>query len=212
MIKIQDKVREIIFADEEALYALSKGFMNLSAYAKQIQKVVERKTMKTVKPTGIVVALSRIQKELKNIDPLVQDVKINNITTKSPLTELVFEKTSSILDKLSSLYKKIKTTNDDFLTITLSTSDVTVICSDRIRDSIMRHLGEKPELIEGKLASIGISFDPKYYDMPNVTFSLLRRIAQKRISLAETITTHTEVMFIFHQKHLPEIMRLFEIG
>lgn len=210
MIKIQDVVRDIVYSDEGALYALSKGFMNLSAYAKQIRQKVEDEAMKEVVVPGIVVSLSRIQKELGQVNPLVVDVAINNITTKSPLSEIVFEKKSSVLDKLSSLYKKIKTTNDDFFTIILSTSEVTVICSDRIKETVLKHLEDKPVLIQPKLSAICISFDPKYYELPNITYSLIRKIAQKRITLAETITTHTEIIFVFNQKDLPQILSLFQ--
>lgn len=209
MIKIQDIVRDIVYNEEEALYSLSKGYMNLSAYAKQIQKEVERKTKKDVKVSGIVVALSRVQQTLDKTHPLIQNIKINNITTKSPLSEIVFEKTTNILSLLSSLYEKVKTTNDDFLTMTLSTSEVTVICSDKIKDSILKHFKETPRMIEPGLASLGISIDPKYYPMPNITFSLLRRIAKKHIPLAETITTHTEIIFIFSQKNLSKVLGLF---
>ncbi len=45
--------------------------------------------------------------------------------------------------------------------------------------------------------------------MPNITFSLIRRIAQKRIPLAETITTRTEIIFVFEQKYLAEMVDLF---
>lgn len=209
MIKVQDAVRDILYSDEEALFALSRGYMNLSAYAKQIEKAVEQKTMKDVGVAGIVVALSRAKKEIKKPDPLVQDVAINNITTKSPLTEVVFEKTPQLLAKLSSLYEKVKTTNDDFLTMTLSTSEITVICSDRIKEAVLKHFKEKPLLVESGLASIGLSLDPKYYSLPNITFSLIRRIAQKRIVLAETITTHTEIIFVFKAKDLSEMLTLF---
>lgn len=209
MIKIQDIVRDIVYNEEEALYALAEGYMNLSAYGKRIQKEVEQKTKKEVHVTGIVVALSRVQKQLKKVHPLIQEIKINNITAKSPLSEIVFEKTPDILSKLSSMYEKIKTTNDDFLTMTLSTSEITVICSDRIKESVLKHFKDMPRMIESGLASIGISIDPKYYPMPNITFSLIRRIAKKRIPLAETITTHTEIIFIFPQKSLSEVLNLF---
>lgn len=211
MIKIQDIVEEIVLSDEEALYALSKGFMNLSAYAKDIQKEVEDKTYKEVKSTGIVVALSRFKKGLKNIDPLHQEVKINNVTIKSPLTEIVFEKTPFLLGKLSSVYEKIKTGNDDFLAMTLSTNEITVICSDRIKANVLNLFKEQPRIKQTGLASIGLSIDPKYYKLPNVTFSLLRKIAQKKIVLAETITTHTEIIFIFHQKDLAAVADLFKV-
>lgn len=209
MRNIQDTVRSILYRNEEALYALSHGFMNLSAYAQQIAKIVAQEAKKPVSTPGIVVALSRIKGEIKKPDPLIQDIRINTITTKSPLSEIVFAKTPQLLSRLSSLYEQVKTTNDDFLTMTLSTSEITVICSDRIRDAVRKHFRDKPRMVESGLASIGLSLDPKYYPMPNITFSLIRRIAQKRISLAETITTHTEVIFVFPEKHLSEIVGLF---
>lgn len=211
MIKIQDIVRDIVYNEEEALYALAMGYMNLSAYSKRIQKEVEDKTKKDVQVAGIVVALSRVQKQLKKVHPLIQDIKINNITAKSPLSEIVFEKTPAMIAKFSSLYEKVKTTNDDFLTMTISTSEITVICSDRIKEAILKHFKDTPRMIESSLASIGISIDPKYYPMPNITFSLIRRIATKRIPLAETITTHTEIIFIFPQKSLSEVLELFSV-
>jgi hypothetical protein len=93
--------------------------------------------------------------------------------------------------------------------MTLSTSEVSVICSDRIKNEVLKHFKDTPRLIAPGLASIGLSLDPKYYPMPNITFSLIRRIAQKRIVLAETITTHTEIIFVFPEKSLPEILSLF---
>jgi len=209
MLKIQDAVRKILYENEEALYALSHGYMNLSAYAKQIAGAIAQKSQKEVDAASIVVSLSRIKKDLKKSEPLIQDVKINNITTKSPLSEIVFEKNSQILSRLSSLYEKVKTGNDDFLTMTLSTSEVSVICSDRIKNEVLKHFKDSPRLTATGLASIGLSLDPKYYPMPNITFSLIRRIAQKRVVLAETITTHTEIIFIFPEKSLPEIISLF---
>jgi hypothetical protein len=206
MIKIQDVVRNIVESDEEALYSLSKGFMNLSAYAKSIRKEVEDRSFKKVNKAGIVVALSRIKKELKGVHPMIKEVKI----IKSPLSEIVFEKTPALLSQLSLLYSKVKTGNDDFLTMTLSTKEITVICSDRIKELVLEYLKEKPILTEQGLASIGLSLDPKYYPMPNITFSLIRKIARKEIPLAETITTHTEIIFVFHQKDMSEMVELFK--
>ena len=210
MRKIQDSVREIVLQDEEALYALTHGYMNLSAYAKQIRENIERLTMKDVDPSGIVVALSRIRKELHDTHPLLQQIQIRNISTKSPLSEVVFEKHVTLLSKLSSFYAEVRTTGDDFLSIILSTNEITVICSERLRDAVLSHFGEKPRLTKDGLASVGLSLDEKYYAMPNITYSLLRKIARKRIVLAETITTHTEIMFVFDQKHLAEVVSLFQ--
>ncbi len=209
MIKINDVVQFVLYKDEEALTSLAKGYMNLSQYAKQIRGEVEGLTKKEVGNQGIVVALSRIAKKLGAKHPMIQDIEIKNITTKAPLSEIVYSKNSESIAKLSKIYDKVKTGTDDFFTMTLSTNEITVICSDRIKVEIQKILKEKPVMDIGELASIGLSLDPKYYPMSNITFSLIRRIAQKRIPLAETITTRTEIIFVFKQKHLSEIVGLF---
>ncbi|MCF7831415.1 MAG: hypothetical protein K9M36_00830 [Candidatus Pacebacteria bacterium] len=209
MIKIHDVVESILYKDEEALTALSMGYMNLSQYAKQIKNQVEDMTKKDVGVAGIVVTLSRIAKKLNGKNPLIQDIQIKNITTKSPLSEIVYSKTTESISKLAKIYEKVKTDTDDFFTITLSTTEITVICSDRIKIEIEKILKEKPLMVVKNLASIGLALDPKYYPMPNITFSLIRKIAQKRIPLAETITTRTEIIFIFEQKYLAQMIGLY---
>lgn len=209
MIKINDVVQHILYKDEEALTALSRGYMNLSKYAKQIQREVGEKSKKEVGIPGIVVSLSRIAQKTNSEHPLIQDVQIKNITTKTPLSEIVYSKTTESISKLSKIYDKAKTGADDFFTMTLSTNEITVICSDRIKAEIEKTLKEKPVMTVKNLASIGLSIDPKYYPMPNITYSLIRRIAQKRIPLAETITTRTEIIFVFEQKYLAEMVDLF---
>ena len=209
MIKINDVVQHILYKDEEALTALARGYMNLSKYAKQIQREVEGKSKKEVGIPGIVVSLSRLAQKTDSKHPLIQDVQIKNITTKTPLSEIVYSKTTESISKLSKIYDKAKTGADDFFTMTLSTNEITVICSDRIKAEIEKTLKEKPVMTVKNLASIGLSLDPKYYPMPNITFSLIRRIAQKRIPLAETITTRTEIIFVFEKKYLAEMVDLF---
>lgn len=209
MIKIKDIVKEITLKDEEILYPFTHNLLNLSAYAKKIQKEVEDRSFKKVAIRSIVVALSRIQKEVDGKNPLIQDVIINNISTKSPLSELVFEKNSDVLRNLSKLHKKVTTSNDDFLTITLSTNEISVICSDRIVEDVLKTLGSRPRMIQDGLASLGLTFHPKYYEIPNVGYSLLRKVAQKKIILAEIVSTHTEMIFVFHQKDLASMVEIF---
>jgi len=209
MIKIQDIVKEIVLADEEFLSALTNGYANLSAYAKRIQSRVEKGAKKKVGIPGIVVALSRECKHIAYAHPFLQDIQINKLATQSPLSELVYEKNPQLLSQLTAIYSSLTFKTDDFFTITFSTNEITVICSDNIRTIIEKKMRRKPVLLEGNLASISIFLDPKYYYMPNITFSLLRRIAQKRIPLAETITTRTEIIFVFNKKYLGEIVNMF---
>jgi aspartokinase len=209
MIKIQDVVEQIVIADPEALVALTHAYMNLSAYAKRIHTKVERRCKKKILVQGITVALSRLQTKLSPAQGALRHIHIDDITIKTPLTELVFKKTESLLKKISLMYGKIKISRDEFLTMTQSTSEVSIICSQRITQAVLRIFEQKPTLAIEKLASIGLTLNPKYYKEPNVTYSLLHKIAQHKIVLAETITTHTEIIFVFPSKDLEKMVRLF---
>lgn len=209
MIKIQDVVAYIVQDDPEAAIALSKGYMNFSAYANQIQSNVEKLCKKKVLKQSIVVSLSRISNKLTKTKSILRTIDIQDITIKTPLTELVFKKTDGVLKNISSLYRKANITKDEFLTLTQSNSEVSIICSDRIVPIVEKVFVDTPILLHRQLASIGLSLDKRYYHEPNVTYSLLHKIAQKRIVLAETITTHTEIIFIFDAKDIETMVSLF---
>mgnify|MGYP002148827770 FL=1 len=149
-------------------------------------------------------------------------IKINNVITKSPLTEMVYEKSKDNLSQIIKIYEKLKIDQSEFFTLTLSENEITIICSDRIAMEIQKRLdtnnrtsdkeipsSTKPVMMVTGLASISLTLDPKYYEMSNITYSLLRRIASKHIPLAETITTHTEIIFVFKQEYLSEMVMLF---
>lgn len=210
MIKVHDIVKELVLKEEESHHALVSGYMNLSNFAKSIQKEVKAKTKKEVSVPSIVVSLSRLQKELKKVPSLLFDIDIHNITAKSPLSEIVFARTAKFTKKLGTFYEAITTVPDDFLTMTLGVGEVTVMCSSRIKQVILKHFKEEPLMVEDNLAALSISFDPKYYYEANITYSLLRRIALNRIPLAETITTRSEIIFTFHLKYLAQVIGLFQ--
>lgn len=209
MLKIHGAVRGVLFDDEEALFAMSRGFMSLSKYARRIKNKVAELTKKPVGIGAIVIALSRIKGEIRKNHPLLAEVRLNSVNTKSPLTELVYKKTETLIERVGSLSKSVRATNDDFLTVTISTGEIGVTCSDRILDRVKKHLGGKSVMEQNGLAMIGLSIDPIYYSKPNITYSLIRRIARRRIVLAETVSTHGEIIFTFNAKQLPEMLELF---
>ena len=212
MIPIQQVVEKILIEDEEALSAFTQGYMNFSGYAARIKKEVERRTKKEVRFGSIVVALSRMQHTMRKAHPLVSTVVIDNISTHAPLTELAFDKTPDLLAEISNLYARINTEQGDFLTMTMSSNHITIICSDRLTERIKTLMDAEPVLAESGLAAIGLAVPEKYYREPNITYSLLRKIATRRIVLAETVTSHREIIFIFAADRLPDVLALYSLS
>ncbi len=209
MIKIQPIVREIVTSEPEASYALTHGFMNMSGYAERIRPEVERRTKKEVTQTSLVVALSRVRGELKKTAALIPKVVISNITTKLPLSEVVYENTSAAQAKLEALHQKVHIPREDFFTATISTTEITIICSTDVAAKIIKHFRNEPKFLMHNLAAVGVSFDARYFTVPNVTFALLSAVARARINIAELVSTYTELIFIVAEKDFTTAVSIF---
>ena len=92
------------------------------------------------------VTLSRLRKEFKKEKPLIHEVPITNITTKLPLSEIVYENTSKFIEKLESLHKNISVSREDFFTTNMSTTEVDIICSSNLANKMLKHFKIKPKI------------------------------------------------------------------
>ncbi len=193
----------------EAYFALTNGYMNMSSYAYKIRKRVENITKKQVTIASLVVSLSRLSKEFKKEKPLIHDVAIKNITTKLPISEIIYENNIEFIKDLESLHKKIQVSTDDLFTTTIGTKELDIICSSGIEKKILEHFRSKPLAINRDLAAIGVSFGDEVFGVPNVFFSLLAVTARARINIEELISTPTELTFIVAEKDFGETVALF---
>jgi len=209
MIKIQPIVRDIVLGEIEALYALTNGYMNMSSYAYQIRPKVELLTKKKVTIASLVVTLSRLRKEFKKESPLIHDVKITNITTKLPLSEIVYENTNKFIQEFESLHKDILVSRDDFFITNMSTTEIDIICSLNLAGKVLKHFKVKPKIINHNLAAVGISYGSEVFGVPNVFFSLLSVTARARINIEELVSTPTELIFIVAEKDFGKTVALF---
>lgn len=209
MIKIQPIVRDIVLGEIEACFALTNGYMNMSSYAYRIRPQVELLTKKKVTIASLVVSLSRLRKEFKKEPPLVHDVAIKNITSKLPLSEIIYENNNAFIKELESLHKNISVSPEDFFTTTISTSEIDIICSSNLESKILKHFKTKPKILNHGLAAIGVSFGKEVFGTPNVFFSLLAVTARARINIEELVSTPTEFIFIVAEKDFGQTVALF---
>jgi len=209
MIKIQPIVREIVLQELEAYLALTNGYMNMSSYAHRIRPKVEIFTKKQVTITSLVVSLSRLKKEFTKEKTLIQKVPIKNISTKLPLSEIVYKNTNKFIQELGLLYKHVVISQEDFFTITISTNEIDIFCSSNLVKEVLRYFKMKPKFINHQLSAIGISMAPEVFDIPNTFFSLLSVTARARINIEELISTPTELIFIVREKNFAKTVSLF---
>ena len=183
--------------------------MNMSSYAYKIKPEVEIITKKKVTITSLVVSLSRIKKELKKQQPLIRDIEIKNITTKLPITEIVYDNSEKFIEELGTLHKEISLSREDFFVSTSSINEMNIIVSSKVASKVIKHFKNKPKIINHNFAAIGISFGSENFGTPNVFFSLISVMARARINIEELVSTSTELIFIIAEKDFTQTVSLF---
>ncbi|PIR61424.1 MAG: hypothetical protein COU66_03815 [Candidatus Pacebacteria bacterium CG10_big_fil_rev_8_21_14_0_10_44_11] len=202
MITITDATRSILLEDDIAFQAMHSGLLNLSAYAKKILPTIEEKTFKEVKKGTIVVALTRISEELNGSANLRPQVTLNDLSIKSPLCDVSFNKTESTRKKLASLYQSIELDENAFFTVTQSKSEITIVAPQSLLDDILSHFDEEPKAVYRDQVGITVRFSKEYLPVPNVLYTLQAALAVHKINFTEVISTYTEFSFIIDKENL----------
>ncbi len=202
MITVYEVVTQVLYENDVALEAARLGILNLSSYAKIIKTAVEEKTMKEVRLGTIVTALSRcIPKLLDQVPPRIPSLVVQDISIRTPLFELSFEKTADILQKVSMLSHVWF--NQGFFTLTEGLGEVTIISDEALRSDIKSHFNTQPKGEYTDLVGITVRFDEKeYLEIPNAIFSLMNALSTKRVNVIEVVSTYTEISFIIRSKEM----------
>lgn len=195
MIKISDIVKKELQSSEVALGAFNEDILNLSAYAVSIKKSVEIQARKSVRLGSIVVALSRLKKTLKYNPLLIPKVKIEDLSVKTGLVEITYNKNKNTLFSLDKLYKKINSP-DKYLLISQGVGEISIITSFRNMDSILKSFDEEPKSSVSSLVSITLRLENDYIQTPNVIYKFVREFALKSVVIAEIVSTFSEISFI----------------
>lgn len=201
MIKVSEVVREILSEDSFIIEALQRGLMNLNFYAKQIQPLVENKARKPVALGTIVVSLARLKKEIQNQHLFNPKVHIKDLSVKSSLCEITYSKTDDVLEKVSAL-TGVLIDKYDFFTVTQGLHEVTIVCSEDIKEEIIKHFKLQPKVVIDQLVAVTVNFSDEYMVVPNTIYSLVGILATKQINLIEIVSTYTELSFVVYKNEL----------
>ena len=210
MLKITTAVAEILESSEVASEALRAGLLNLSAFADQIHAEVEEKTFKSVKRASIVVALSRIAQQNKELPTLKPKITLDSVTIKSPLCDLTFEKTDRNLEKLKTLIRDLSQKEQQFLTITQGTDEITIIADQENESEILTIFETKPKAAYTDLVGITVRFSEKYLQQPNTIYAILSMLAVKRINVIEIVSTYTELTVLIEKANIQTTIELLQ--
>lgn len=210
MRTVTDTVRTMILESDIELETLRLGELNLSAYADRIRPTVEEQTWKTVERGTIVVALSRIAKEVVSLGSLRPPIVIDDIKIQSPLCDITYEKTAHTIQSALTLQSQLTLGEKTIFVMTQGMSEITIVASARLGGEIKDHFKVQPKAEFDSLAGISVGFSPKYLGIPNAMYTLCSSIASKRINIIEMISTYTELMFVVKDQDKHSVIAVLE--
>jgi len=212
MLRISEKLKEILESDQEAYIACQRGLLNLSAYAREIKKDLERQVKKTVNLKSVIVALSRLKRRLGKIPSLGKISEQHfQLSLHSNLAELTYEKTAANLAVLKEVYQQLASNQQTYLTATQGLGEITIIGETQALAILQNHLkASRPLFKKNDLAGITVKFPASLIDTPNLIFFLLKKLAIKKINIIELISTFTEITFIVERKDALEAIKQLE--
>ncbi len=202
MRKISDIVFELLQASETALESMRAGILNFSAYAEFVQPEVEKLAWKPVKKTTIVVALSRIAKSMEELHALRPQVVLDELSIKSPLCDITYEKTKHTAKQIRTLSQELGDKENTFLIVTQGMSEITIITLEEDEQKITRHFSHPPKSIYRDLVGVSVRFSEQYLIQPNVIYSILSLLAAKRVNLIEIVSTYTELTMVIEKREM----------
>lgn len=205
MISIKEVVQTIINNDIEAQNGLSRGILNLSQYAREIQKKVEKLTKKNVSAQSIVVTLARLERKQKAYGFLPK-VNISNLSVKSPIIELVYEKNQKNLEQVLKMFSSIQKDNDIFFSLSTSTRDIAIVASVSLEEKILKVVIQKPKVIKRNLSAVSVRFNEELVEQPNVGYALMHLISLRNITLDEVFSTYNEFTLVFKSEDLYKVL------
>ncbi len=200
MNKISDAVRSLVLENPLLSFGFTRGLNNLSELARFIHPHVELKTKKEVQVSAITMALSRLQREVNSYRSAGEEnFVVDDIRVHVDLCSLTLSRSPETLKSLNDLHTKIQKPGG-YLTLTEGTREVTAILQSVHLDLALSILPEKPKLIYRNLASVGVTFDQRYIEVPAVLYLILQQVTVQNVNVIEVGSTATEFIIYVEDK------------
>lgn len=203
MITVPEAADTIIKRSRYLSEAISKDFINNSSLARYIKPEIEGMLTKEVSISSIIMALTRLQ---KNIKP---QSKYKNIFKNKPtiiIRSNLFEINFTNSKTLEAKYSQILSLNEEqkfFLTFSKGISESTIIASNEISNQIKTITKSEKMISElNRLSSITISLPNQAVNSPGVFYFFIKSLAWESVNIIEIVSTVSEFTLILEDKNV----------
>jgi len=182
---------------------ISLKIVNLSGLARELKDTVEERCMKPVTEASMVMALKRLADKSRGRSSLSSEVFQSSpeLIVRSNLFEVTIENSTTSLEKQKKLLAFANRQHNPFITFTHGLFETTTVASNQVKAmAISLYEGEKIISVIENVSTITIKFGVDIVDSPFIYHTVLRTLAWAGISLAEVVSTYSELTIILKNK------------
>lgn len=205
----EDLIRNSPFLEE----VIRENIANLSEIARRIKPEIEERTMKDVTLSSVVMALKRLTvREDVHSHRLRRSFRVPpELIVRSDLFEITVENSPTLIEKQQKLLGKASRGHSNFATITHGVFETTIIGNRSVREYVL-NLYEQERIISriDKLSSITIKFPSDIVEQPGVYYSVLKTLAWAGLSIAEVVSTYSELTVVLPEQDVDRAFALIK--
>lgn len=202
MITVSQTVEDILLHDDLALATAQKGWLNLSSYARAIKPQIQKSLLKEVQEGSIITALSRLVADLQFSEPAPAAV-IQSLAVHANLEGMTYERTADTSVAIRDTYSQVNVDNKSYLTVTQGINEITIVAEAQVAQAFRQSLaGARTIYDKANLVGITVKFMVGNLEIPNLIFTLTKRLAYKDINIIEVVSTATELTYVLEKKDL----------
>lgn len=201
MIRLTDALRDLVRQSPILPFGMGHKLLNLSQTALFLKPLVESRAKKEVKPAALLMALSRLQRNLGKAPHRLERFRLEKITVHSSLCSISYSRAPDLQTKINHFLRLIER-HKGYMNVTEGMQEVTVLFDQNRLEDAKRILGSRPRNENLNIASLSLKYHERYNRIPGILSQILEMLAFQGINLLEIASTHTEFIFFVPQEQV----------
>lgn len=202
MITVPQAVKKIVERSRYLSEAMSKGLINLSSLSRYMKPELEEMLLKNVSDASIIMALKRLETEIK------PQIKYKNVfkippemIVRSNLIEVTLADSDYLPKKISEIFEIYASQQRYFFAMTEGLAETTIIASYDLKEKIYESIKNEKIIAQfDNLSSITIRLPKESIPTPGIFYFFLKSLAWETINVVEIVSTHLELTIILEDK------------
>ena len=194
-------VQKLISENKYIQEALAHDIINEAKLARYLKPDIEKELNHEVTEKSIVMGIRKYKEKFEKKFNIHENNYFRNKLVKDNICLVYLKEAPTILQKLSTFYRKIDFKTGGILNISSGNYEVGIITNERYKEDLLELLkfDNNPKVIEN-LVSISLIYNKNFLFTPGVLYNIFRFLAWDNINILGLIITPGEQSIIVSEK------------